>query len=61
VTTEKGRTDDLVSRCAEALWREFNGGQERPLPPELRWDHERAARSVLREAGVVHPENAEAG
>lgn len=37
----------LIQVGAEALWRAFNGGQERPLPPELRWDHEKAARAVL--------------
>jgi hypothetical protein len=37
----------LIQAGAESLWGAFNGGQERPLPPELRWDHEKAARAVL--------------
>lgn len=40
--------DDLAERGAEALWRAFNA--DRPLPPELRPDHLRAARAVLQEA-----------
>jgi hypothetical protein len=42
---------DLVSRCAEAIWWTFH--DDRPLPPELRWDHEQAARAVLREAAAT--------
>jgi hypothetical protein len=44
---EKPAYAALVQAGAEALWSAFNGGQERPLPPELRSDHEKAARAVL--------------
>lgn len=45
-TVSSSRYDEsAVSIGAEALWRAFN--DDRPLPPELRSDHEKAVRAVL--------------
>lgn len=37
--------DDLVTAGAWALWSSFNPDHD--MPPEARWEHERAVRAVL--------------